>query len=159
MWSRDVLSIRVRFGRAILVCLIALLAVGCETPVPPTPTPNPIKITFAFPAEQAETYDDLIAKFNREHDDITVERRTVRSGEIRSYLFREGQVDAFTFSTEGSLFTDRKEEDGILNLTPLIQQHDAPDLDDYHPSVLDPFTIEGECVGPARGRQLERHVL
>jgi ABC-type glycerol-3-phosphate transport system substrate-binding protein len=58
-------------------------------------------------------------------------------------LFQEGQVDVFTFSTDGSLFTDRMAVDGILNLTPLIQQNDAPDLDDYYASALDPFAIEG----------------
>lgn len=123
--------------------LFAILLVGCGTPVPPTPTPEPIKIYFAFPAEQATYYDDLIAQFNETHPGVTVERKTAMTTETWNYLFQEKLVDAFTFSTESDFFPRLKAEDGLLDLTPLTQQSDTFNLDDFYPSVLEPFAIEG----------------
>lgn len=120
---------------------IAFLS-GCMTPVPPTLTPEPLKIYFAFPAGYAEYYDDLIEAFNQTHPDITVERRTARTAETWDYLFSEKNVDVFVFSTDSDLFADAYERGDLLSLTPFIQGG-AFDLDDFYPSLLTPYSIDG----------------
>jgi multiple sugar transport system substrate-binding protein len=133
-----------RLGRPwVALGLSIMLLVGCGIVASPTPTPEPVQIAFAFSADLAETYDELIEAFNEEHPHITVERKTARSPDTWSYLFREKQVDAFVFSTEDDLFYDVHKEGGILSLTPLIQEGDALDLNDFYPALLEPFSIDG----------------
>jgi multiple sugar transport system substrate-binding protein len=126
-----------------MVCLCTALAVGCTPFASPTITPEPIVIRFAFPAYLASHYDPLIETFNQEHPQITVERKTARSPETWRYLFREGQVDVFWFTSEDDLFEELYKEGQILNLTPLIQQSDSLDLAEFYPSLLEPYNIDG----------------
>jgi multiple sugar transport system substrate-binding protein len=126
-----------------LCCLLIALLPGCATPALPTATPEPVKIYFAFPAESADYYNDLIEQFNNEHPAVTIERKTARSRDTWEYLFIEQQVDVFAFSTFDSLFTQLYEEERLLNLSPLIRQSDSTSLDDFYPSVLQPFSIDG----------------
>jgi multiple sugar transport system substrate-binding protein len=135
------------FRRLGLACvalgLCAAWLIGCQLVASPTPTPEPVVINFAFPAELAGHYDDLIELFNEEQPAITVERKTARSESTWSYLFQEGEVDVFYFS-DNDLFHDRYAEGGVLSLAPLIQQDEAFDADDFYPGTLDPFRLEGE---------------
>jgi multiple sugar transport system substrate-binding protein len=121
---------------------LALLA-GCGALTSPTPTPEPVEINFAFPAYMADYYDQLISQFNEQTPHITVVRKTARSDETWSYLFREKQVDAFVFSSDEELFQELFQEDRVLSLSPLIQEDDTFDLKDFYPSLLEPFSIEG----------------
>jgi multiple sugar transport system substrate-binding protein len=134
--------------KTIIVCLsvgllAGLLLAGCAALASPTPTPEPVVINFAFPADLANHYDPLIEQFNQEHPHITVERKTARSEETWRYLFRENQVDVFWFTSEGELFEEFYREGQVLNLTPLIQQSDSFDPQDFYPSLLEPYNIEG----------------
>ena len=130
-------------SRTLAVCLAIFFLAGCAVLTSPTPTPEPVVIHFAFPANLASYYDELIEQFNQEHPHITVERKTARSEETWRYLFRENQVDVFWFTSDGDLFQTLYEEGQVLNLTPLIQQSDAWDAQDFYPSLLEPYNIEG----------------
>jgi multiple sugar transport system substrate-binding protein len=132
-----------RPARYVALGLSILLLASCGVFASPTPTPEPIVINFAFPADLATYYDELIQTFNDEHPHITVERKTARSAETWQYLFREHQVDAFWFSSEDDLFEDWYEEGQILSLTPLLQESNSFDLNDFYPSLLEPYTIKG----------------
>lgn len=134
---------RTRATRNIAVCLSFLLLAGCTALASPTPTPEPVVINFAFPADLASHYDPLIEQFNQEHPHVTVERRTARSEETWHYLFREGEVDVFWFTSDGELFREFYDEGQVLNLTPLIQQSGSFDPQDFYPSLLEPYNIEG----------------
>jgi len=87
-------------------------------------------------------YDDLIAQFNEQHPDITVGRRTVLTEETWRYLFDKGEIDTFVVSSQDVTVAALREENAILDLTPLIQMHDF-DMSDYYPSTLDPFEFDG----------------
>ena len=127
----------------VAVCLSLLFLAGCTAFASPTPTPEPVVIKFAFPAYLASHYDALIETFNQEHPHITVERKTARSAETWRYLFRENQVDVFWFSSDDDLFKELYAERQILSLTPLIQESDSYALQDFYPSLLEPYSLEG----------------
>ena len=127
----------------VAVCLSLLFLAGCTAFASPTPTPEPVVIKFAFPAYLASYYDELIETFNQEHPHITVERKTARSAETWRYLFRENQVDVFWFSSDDDLFKELYAERQILSLTPLIQESDSYALQDFYPSLLEPYSLEG----------------
>jgi multiple sugar transport system substrate-binding protein len=129
--------------RAAVVCLFVLLLKGCTPLASPTPTPEPVVIRFAFPAYLASHYDPLIETFNQEHPHITVERKTARSPETWRYLFPENEVDVFWFTSEGDLFQELYAEGQVLNLTPMIQEDDSLDPKSFYPSLLEPYSIEG----------------
>jgi multiple sugar transport system substrate-binding protein len=130
---------------ALVLCAQAL--VGCGAFAPPTPTPEPVTINFAFPAELANYYDELIQTFNESHPSITVERKTARSSATWNSFFQNGEVDVFMFLSENELFANLYQEGQILDLAPLIQADDTADrgidLDDFYPSLLEPYSIEG----------------
>jgi ABC-type glycerol-3-phosphate transport system substrate-binding protein len=129
--------------RYVTFALSILLLASCGVFASPSPTPEPVVINFAFPADLASYYDGLIETFNQEHPHITVERKTARSAETWRYLFRENQVDVFWFTSDGDLFKDLYQDGQILSLTPLIQQSASFDPQDFYPSLLEPYNLEG----------------
>jgi len=134
-------------GKCLTLGLCALLLMGCGIIAPPAPTPEPVTINFAFPAQLGNYYDELIQTFNEEHPTLTVERKTARSSGTWNSFFQNGEVDVFVFSSEDELFADLYQQDQILDLAPLIQASDATNgginLDDFYPSLLEPYDIEG----------------
>ncbi|MBN1937177.1 MAG: extracellular solute-binding protein [Anaerolineae bacterium] len=127
------------------VCLALLLSVlfGCGTPAPPTATPEPVKIYFAFAADRANHYADLIERFNEQHPGITVERKTAQSENTWEYLLKEKQIDVLEFPSVALLFETLYEQEQVLDLLPFIQAAESIDLDDYYPGLLEPYRRDG----------------
>jgi ABC-type glycerol-3-phosphate transport system substrate-binding protein len=139
---------------AVALALCAALLAGCGLFAPPTPTPEPITINFAFPAQLANYYDELIQTFNEEHPSLTVQRKTARSSGTWNSLFQSGEVDVFTFLSEDEFFADLYQQGRVLNLSPLIQGDGTVDLDDIYPSLLEPYDIRGSVWAIPAGANL-----
>lgn len=132
-----------RLARLVVLCLCISVFTGCATPVPPAITPEPVKIYFAFSAERASYFDDLIAQFNEQHPGITVERKTAQTANTWTYLLKEKQVDALELPSPAPLFTTLYEQEQLLDLLPFIQIAESINLDDYYPGLLESYRLEG----------------
>lgn len=131
------------FVRFVCLILVMLVLFGCGTPAPPTATPEPVKIYFAFSAERANHYADLIERFNEQHPGIIVERKTAQSENTWEYLFTEKQIDVIEFPSMTMLFETLYEQKQVLDLSSFIQAAESIDLDDYYPDLLEPYRRDG----------------
>ncbi|MBL7199500.1 MAG: sugar ABC transporter substrate-binding protein [Anaerolineae bacterium] len=133
-------------GLALLVAYLCVLAPGCSVLARLTPTPplEPVRVRFAFHPSQQGYYEPLIAMFNEEHPDITVEPRTTRTQDTLRSLLRDREADAYVLYAYDDQFAQLYEQGDLLNLTPLIEQDERFDLSDFNPGVVGACRREGE---------------
>ena len=114
--------------------------VGCITP---TPTLEPVTISFAFPSSDIVYYSELVAKFHEQYPHIHIERKPQRSREDYENPLQSGRVDTFVFSVL-EYMDEFREQGGLLNLTPLIEQDQDLYLADFYPRAVASCRVEGK---------------
>jgi multiple sugar transport system substrate-binding protein len=120
---------RVRQIKYVWALLILLFVTACSCLETPPPA-EPVTIIFNFPDAEAAYYEALITEFNELYPHITIE-------DIRDFD-DDTEVDVFFISPFG--LSDFLESETLLSLTPVIQQDDSFDLDDFYPATLELFT-------------------
>lgn len=105
---------------------------------PPSLSPEKTIITFADFAETAQQYDSLIAEFNQQHDDITIQFVPVASAAI---LQGDNAAHFDTLASQGDTFLFSVNHlDGnygrFLDLTPLMNNDAAFVTNDFWPGTL-----------------------
>ena len=123
-----------------LVALAALVVFSQAACVRGTPTPEPVVITFAYPTPDTEFYQQLLVEFGRRYPHITVELQPKR-GDMLSGI-SAGDADVFVSSQFALNWL--QDQDGLLNLTPFIEQDGSFDLSDYYRGTVGLYTREGK---------------
>ena len=102
-------------------------------------TPSePVTIQFFYGGGGTSYYEALIEEFNEEYPDITVE--LVGGRRMSEEILAE--IDVFIASTY--MFTFLREEEIIAPMNTYIQLDSEFDLNDFYPSTVNAFSIEGE---------------
>ncbi len=108
-----------------------------------TPTPEPVTISFAFPNQDSDYYQKLVQKFNQTYPHITVSLQPKRWDMLGG--LGAGDADVFVSSQFAQSWL--KEQNNILNLTPLIEQDSTFNTADFYPGALQLYTSEGKTWG------------
>jgi ABC-type glycerol-3-phosphate transport system substrate-binding protein len=119
-----------------IMSLVVLSQAGC---VRATPTPEPAIITFAYPTPDTEFYQQLLVEFGERYPHITVELQPKRWDMLSGISV----ADADVFVSSQFALNWLQDQDGLLNLTPFIEQDESFDLSDYYPGTVGLYTREG----------------
>ncbi len=129
---------------ALILGLLLLGAVGC---VRSTPTPEPVTISFAYANYDTEHYQQLLETFNELYPHITVELRP-KQWDMLGGL---GAGDADCFVTSQFALSWLYEQGNALNLTPLMEQDESFEPDDFYPGTIGLYTREGKTYAIPAG--------
>lgn len=128
---------------AALVCLL-IAVMGCAKS---TPTPEPVTISFAHPNYDTEHYQQLLETFNDQYPHITVELQPKRWDMLGGL----GAGDADCFLTSQFSLNWLVDQGNVLNLTPLIEQDETFEPEDYYPGTMGLYTREGKTYAVPAG--------
>ncbi len=102
------------------------------------PTPEPVTITFAHQRFESDYVENLVAQFNEIHPEITIELTEFFGNQIQAQpgvdVF---QIDLFSFLAN-------QPRGAFLDLSPLIEQDQSLEINDFFPGALDVFTMNGK---------------
>jgi multiple sugar transport system substrate-binding protein len=121
------------------LCLSAVAASGCSTPVPI----QPATITFAYIDQDGELVEGLVEAFSEQYPQITVNLRP--GDEYRVWHFDPAQVDVAEFLL--GWFSDLQEQGNLMGLDPFIEADESFDAGDLYAGALESATIDGQIWG------------
>ena len=124
--------------RTIVIAGVLLVMLsGCTEALILTPS-EPATIQFLYGGGDTSYYEILIEEFNKEHPNINVELVGYRR------MSEEGlaEIDVFAISTY--MFSFLREEELIAPINTYIQLDSDFDLNDFYPSTVNAFSIEGQ---------------
>ena len=122
---------------ATLLNVLVFFQAGCMRA---TPTPEPAAITFAYPRFDTEFYQQLLVEFNERYPQITVELQPKHWDMLSGVSV--GDADVFVSSQFALNWLHG--QDGLLNLTPFIEQDESFDVSDYYRGTVGLYTREGK---------------
>jgi multiple sugar transport system substrate-binding protein len=123
----------------VMVFLLIFLSVGCGEKAMPTAPPEPTTITFACIQSDKVYYEDMIKKFNEQYPDINVELYFYQRG-------AEGEVTTDNIDVliiRERFLSDLYTQGDIMDLRPLIEGDQIPDLADFHPDAMASLSGQG----------------
>ncbi len=127
-----------------IVCLVAVLLVGCAVEATPEPEETgetePVTITFSFPDSQDRSlYQPVVEAFEQSHPSIRIHLRPDPSGQwVRD---EANAADTFVWWPDPTL-TDG-ERPLVLGLDALLAETDELAADDFYPRAVDMFRWGG----------------
>jgi multiple sugar transport system substrate-binding protein len=121
----------------LILSLAVIPLAGCARG---TPTPEPVTITFAHPDSDTQYYQQLLAAFEEQYPYITVELRP-KQWDMLGGL---SAGDADVFASSQFALNWLQEQNGVLNLTPFIEQDESFDLADFFEGTVGLYTREGK---------------
>jgi multiple sugar transport system substrate-binding protein len=135
----------------LLLLVVAMLLAACgggqEETLTPTPA-EPVTIVFAHTGagtrDPLQPYRELVNRFQEAHPHITVElkRPELRAGVTMKDI--AGDADCFSW---GSSFREPENLAAILDLGPFLEADLTLPVDDFFPSLLKQFTLQGQLWG------------
>ena len=133
------LQFHTRFRKSVLVvaCMFLVLLPGCAQLPMLAPT-EPATIQFAYGGGGTAYYKALIDEFNKEYPHITVELVNWHGRPPANIA----EVDVFAISTYR--FAYLQEKHILTPLNTFIQEDSDFDLNDFYPSTVNAFSIEGQ---------------
>jgi ABC-type glycerol-3-phosphate transport system substrate-binding protein len=119
----------------VLVMISSLLLSSCAAIATPV---EPVTLLFVVPQDDKSFYSALIAKFNQQYPEISIDLKTLPGGgEGVLWDVRVVSWDSFTNPSDPTLTT-------AIDLAPFLAQGAVVKQEDYFSGTLEAFTIEGK---------------
>jgi multiple sugar transport system substrate-binding protein len=118
----------------ITLAIVILALTACAS----QPTPEPVTITFTHFPHESDYIAELIPQFNETHPEITIELKEVYGNNLGS------QTGVDVYAVDLFSFLEYQPQGLFLDLSPLVEQDQSLNVDDFFPGAVDVFTLNAK---------------